>query len=225
MMLQSTVERPPSVFAIKMRPWMFLCIGLLFPVIVARVLAQDVLGALFLAMTVGIGIFAVKEMDMAWLLCLSAILFLCAIWDLFTLIAEGAKIHWHIFDSRLPWWVNAVRFFIFAGPFIETAAACLCWFVCKEQMVSLTEDEFWGVEVRHPLRGARGFREQDPLVENVFGSRQGVGVEHLYRLENARQQLGGRRPSPATYKAYGGTGHKLGDDVPATTTAPPTPAP
>merc|ERR1712183_892223 len=101
---------PPTSYALKMRPWLLVVLALLVTVATARFLALDIMGGLFVVLTVLVGWYAVREgMDVAWLLCLSIVFFLNAVFDAFILFAHIVHARSRYMDVSLPWYVNVVR--------------------------------------------------------------------------------------------------------------------
>merc|ERR1719217_365968 len=163
---------PPSAFALSMRPWLMAIFFLFLPVALARFLVVDIIGGFFLILTAGIGWYALKgSMDISWLLCLSIILFLNAIFDAFILVARAMDTHYPLFGKTLSWQANAIHGTLFVGPIVELISAILCWRIYRDHIANiLGEDEFIGMEngglapagglgarnSRTPFMGARG---------------------------------------------------------------------
>merc|ERR1719240_1029850 len=119
---------PPSPFALRMRPWLLSVLSLLLLVAAARFVTYDLFSGFFMALTVGIGWYAVHEgMDMAWILCLAIIFFLNAIFDSFIIAARAVRAEVPLFSKYYPWTTNVLHGTICAGPLLEMIAAVLCW--------------------------------------------------------------------------------------------------
>eukprot|EP00930_Biecheleria_cincta_P027186 TRINITY_DN19096_c0_g1_i1.p1 TRINITY_DN19096_c0_g1~~TRINITY_DN19096_c0_g1_i1.p1 ORF type:complete len:190 (+),score=30.78 TRINITY_DN19096_c0_g1_i1:102-671(+) len=175
---------PPTPFALKVRPWLVCSLVLLTVVAGARLTAQDVTGAFFLALTVLMGYMAIRKgMNIAWLLCLAMVLFLNSLLDAFLLIAVGMKSHWVMFSRQQSGLVLTARVLIAAGPIVEILAASMCWLVYKDHVQSSGSDAF----LLHS-------HQEYPEVAN-------------YRSTGASQQQ--PKPREQGFSAFSGTGHRL----------------
>jgi len=190
-----------------MRPWLLAVFVLFIPVAIARFLVVDIIGGFFLLLTAGIGWYALKgSMDVSWLLCLSIILFLNAIFDAFILVARAMDTHYPLFGKNLSWQANAVHGTLFAGPVVELISAIICWRIYRDHLSNiLGEDEFIGLEdgglAQMPAGGLGARNTRGPLGMNGNG-----GPRNSAMLG----QVGGaeRRSS---FEAFQGQGHRLNE--------------
>mmetsp|Transcript_82814 Transcript_82814/g.130179 ORF Transcript_82814/g.130179 Transcript_82814/m.130179 type:complete len:196 (-) Transcript_82814:95-682(-) len=181
---------PPTSFALRMRPWLVVVLTLLMSVAAARFLSFDIMGGFFVALTVVVGWYAIKEgMDIAWLLCLAVVFFLNAIFDAFILFAHVMHARTRFMGESLPWYVNAVRAVLIAGPIIELAGAGICWNVYKDHLASLSSGE-------HSYLATQAHMSAD-LFDNAAQPPASYGTEG----PQSRQQ--------ASFSAFQGHGHRL----------------
>merc|ERR1719380_417130 len=131
-----------------MRPWLLTVFLLFLPVAVARFVAVDIIGGIFLLLTAGIGWYALKgSMDISWLLCLAIILFLNGIFDAFILVARAMDTHYPLFGKTLSVQANVIHGVLFVGPVVELISAIICWRIYRDHLSNiLGEDEFIGLE-------------------------------------------------------------------------------
>jgi len=190
-----------------MRPWLLAIFFLFIPVAVARFLVVDIIGGFFLLLTAGIGWYALKgSMDVSWLLCLSIILFLNAIFDAFILVARAMDTHYPLFGKTMSWQANAVHGILLVGPVVEFLSAIVCWWIYRDHVANiLGDDEFIGMEDgglapmpaaglggRNTLRGPQGF-------SGHRGSSASLG------------QGGEANRRGSSFEAFQGQGHRLSD--------------
>lgn len=193
---------PPSAFALSMRPWLLAVFFLFLPVAVARFMVVDVIGAFFLLLTAGIGWYALKgSMDISWLLCLSIILLLNAIFDGFILVARAMDTHYPLFGKTLSAEANVIHGILCAGPLLELISAIICWRIYRDHIGNLLGDEaFVGME-----DGGLGQRNAGSALAALQGRAALTGP----RTSTSLAQGGIERR--AGFEAFGGMGHRLED--------------
>lgn len=130
---------PPTAFALKMRPWLLVALLSLVPIAVARFMALDPIGGLFLVLATAIGLYAVRSgMDIAWLLCLAVVLVLNAAFDAFAIITRVTHAKKPLLGAQVSWKVNVVNALLIVSPFVELVTGYLCWAIYREQVSSLS---------------------------------------------------------------------------------------
>jgi len=195
---------PPSAFALSIRPWLLAVFFLFIPVAVARFLVVDVIGGIFLLLTGGIGWYALKgSMDISWLLCLSIILFLNALFDAFILVARAMDTKYPLFGDTLSMQANVIHGILCAGPVVEFVSAIICWRIYRDFMVNLIgEDEYMAMD--------DGGLAQGPPAGAGLG---GLGARNAL-LTGPRSSTdiaqGGPERRPG-FEAFAGQGHRLED--------------
>mmetsp|Transcript_25883 Transcript_25883/g.41545 ORF Transcript_25883/g.41545 Transcript_25883/m.41545 type:complete len:205 (-) Transcript_25883:20-634(-) len=193
------ISGPPSAFALSMRPWLMAVFILFLPVAVARFLVLDIIGGVFLILTAGIGCYALKgSMDISWLLCLSIILFLNAVFDAFILGARAMDTRYPLFGKTLNWQANAVHGTLLLGPVVEFVSAIICWRIYRDHVANILggDEDFVGLEdggVVPAQAAGRGFR--------------GAPV----RNSTASLAQGSTEQRRSTFEAFQGQGHRLSD--------------
>mmetsp|Transcript_16535 Transcript_16535/g.34928 ORF Transcript_16535/g.34928 Transcript_16535/m.34928 type:complete len:216 (+) Transcript_16535:82-729(+) len=202
---------PPSAFALRMRPWLITAFVLLLPVAAARFAVPDFIGGLFLILTASIGWYAVKGgMDMQWLLCLAVVFFLNALFDAFILMARVVRTEKPMIGPKAPVPINIMWCLVFCGPVVEMVAACLCWGVYREHLLSLLQSE--GMGDGDAIRSARGAALGSAQGEEGYGAVQPSGSS-ANAPRGSVAASGGSRSSTAVlgYEAFQGRGHRIHD--------------
>mmetsp|Transcript_9190 Transcript_9190/g.20472 ORF Transcript_9190/g.20472 Transcript_9190/m.20472 type:complete len:199 (-) Transcript_9190:54-650(-) len=181
---------PPSSYALQMRPWLLLVLALLLFVAVARFMVLDVIGGFFIALTVAIGWWSLRDgMEMMWLLCLSIVFFLNAVFDGFILVLRVMRTPKAFFGDHLPWYMNVAHGVLLAGPVLELLGARICWLIYKDHLSNLPGE----VEDLYP-EFASAYGTHSPP--------EGAGQhERLVRPPQER--------FPSGFKAFQGMAHRL----------------
>lgn len=185
---------------------------LFLPVAVARFLAVDVIGGIFLILTAGLGAHALKgSMDVSWLLCLALILLLNGIFDAMILIARATDKKYPLFGEALTMETNVVHGLLCAGPLFEFISAIMCWKVYSDHIDNMFEGaDLGGIEnsglaqrlaenVANPdFEGYEAFQGQ--------GHRRGSDVP---AADGAPASLARRISQRLGFTAFQGEGHRL----------------